>query len=185
AESEQRFSVFASRSMALDIPQQTKVMLEASAKLQGELIVARSELKGLEQTYTPENSRVRTVRARINELERELNRINGQGGAGDPASPYPSVKQLPTVGLEWAELYRDRKTHETVYELLTQQYEMARVQEAREIPTVKLLDAAVEPERMHPRPVLVIVVGALVSVILACIGLHLQHRWHGLEVDDP
>jgi capsule polysaccharide export protein KpsE/RkpR len=188
ADSEQRFSKFASSSMALDVPEQTRVMLEASAKLQGELIVARSELKGLEQTYTPENPRVRTVRARIDELERELKRINGQsvtGDPGSPASPYPSVKQLPTVGLEWAELYRDRKTHEAVYEMLTQQYEMARVQEAREIPTVKVLDPADRPEKIHPRPILVVGIGALVSVILACLGLHLQHSGRGWGVDDP
>jgi capsule polysaccharide export protein KpsE/RkpR len=185
AESEERFSKFASSSMALDVPQQTRVMLEASAKLQGELTVARAELKGLEQTYTAENPRVKTVRARIDELERELKRMNGQTLTGDPTSPYPSVKQLPTVGLEWAELYRDRKTHETVYELLTQQYEMARVQEAREIPTVKVLDAAERPEKLHPRPLLVVGIGALVGLILACIGIHLQHRWQGWDVDDP
>jgi capsule polysaccharide export protein KpsE/RkpR len=186
ADSEQRFSSFASSSMALDVPEQTRVMLEASAKLQGELIVARSELKGLEETYTGQNPRVKTVQARINELERELKRINGQSSTGDPASPYPSVKQLPTVGLAWAELYRDRKIHETVYEMLTQQYEMARVQEAREIPTVKVLDPAEQPEKVHPRPLMVIAIGALVSVILACLGIHLQHvvghRW---GADDP
>jgi len=183
AESEERFSKFASSSMALDVPQQTRVMLEASAKLQGELTVARAELKGLEQTYTAENPRVRTVRARIDELERELKRLNGQS-TGDPASPYPSVKQLPTVGREWAELYRDRKTHETVYELLTQQYEMARVQEAREIPTVKVLDEAEKPEKLHPRPLTVLAIGALLSVLLACTGLHLQRRWQDWSVDD-
>jgi capsule polysaccharide export protein KpsE/RkpR len=185
ADSEEKFSKFASSSMALDVPQQTRVMLESSAKLQGELIVARAELRGLEQTYTAENPRVKTVRAKIDELERELKRLNGQSLTGDPASPYPSVKQLPTVGLEWAELYRDRKTHETVYEMLTQQYEMARVQEAREIPTVKKLDAADKPEKLHPRPLAVIGIGALVSLLLACIGVHLQRRWQGWDVDDP
>jgi len=185
ADSEEKFSKFASSSMALDVPEQTRVMLESSAKLQGELTVARAELRGLEQTYTAENPRVKTVRAKIDELERELKRINGQSQTGDPASPYPSVKQLPTVGLQWAELYRDRKTHETVYEMLTQQYEMARVQEAREIPTVKKLDAADKGEKRHPRPLLVIEIGALVSLILACIGVHLQHRWQGWDVDDP
>src|SRR5262249_37571074 len=185
ADSEQRFSTFASSSMALDVPQQTRIMLESSARLQGELIVARSELKGLEQTYTGENSRVKTLRARVNELERELRRINGQTAASDPSNPYPSVKGLTSVGQEWAELYRERKTHETVYELLTQQYEMARVQEAREIPTVKLLDAAEEPEKRHPGPLLVMEIGALVSLILSCFGAHLQQRWQRWDMDDP
>lgn len=191
AESEQRFSSFATSSMALDVPQQTRMMLEASARLEGELIVARSELKGLEQTYTDENPRVRTLRARVSELDKELKRINGQAPAGDSrtsgdaSNPYPSVKALPSVGVQWAELYRDRKTHETVFEMLTQQYEMARVQEAREIPTVKVLDNAELPEKVHPRPLLVFAIGALVSAILACIGLNLQRKWQAWDIDDP
>ena len=177
--------------MALDVPQQTRMMLEASARLEGELIVARSELRGLEQTYTDENPRVRTLKARVGELDRELKRINGQSPpgdahtSGDSSNPYPSVKTLPKVGLQWAELYRDRKTHETVFEMLTQQYEMARVQEAREIPTVKVLDNPEPPEKLHPRPLFVFAIGALLSAILACIGLHLQRQWQTWDMDDP
>jgi len=187
---EQRFGQFASSSMALDIPQQTRVMVESAARLQGELIAARAEMDGLEQIYTPENMRVKTLRARVNELQRELDKINtgrpaNDKTASDSSNLYPSVKNLPLVGLEWTNLYRNTKIHETVYELLTQQYEVARIQEAREIPTVKVLDAAVVPEKRHPRPMLVIGLGALLSALLACFGLLLQRRWEGWGEDDP
>ena len=193
-DAEQRFGQFASNSMALDIPQQTRVMVEASARLQGELIAARAELEGLEQIYTPENVRVKTVRARVDELQRALDRINvGRSGnnsnnkdnRGDSSGQYPSVKNLPLVGLEWTDLYRSTKIHETVYELLRQQYEVARIQEAREIPTAKVLDKAVVPEKRHPSPALVIELGALFSALLACTGLFLQYRWTRWEADDP
>ena len=49
--------------------------------------------------------------------------------------------------MKWADLYRQTKIRETVVELLTQQYEMARIQEAKEIPSVKVLDPASTPER--------------------------------------
>jgi capsule polysaccharide export protein KpsE/RkpR len=189
-EAEQRFGQFASTSMALDIPQQTRVMVEAAARLQGELIAARAELEGLEQIYTPENVRVKTVRARVDELQRALNNINtgsgsSKGSAGDSSGQYPSVKNLPLVGLQWTDLYRSTKIHETVYELLRQQYEVARIQEAREIPTAKVLDDAVVPERRHPSPVLVIMLGTLFSALLACLGTFLQYRWESWDVDDP
>lgn len=188
-DAEQHFGQFASSSMALDIPQQTRVMVESAARLQGELIAARAEMEGLEQIYTPENVRVKTLRARVNELQRELDKINTgrptKEAAGDSSSLYPSVKNLPLVGLEWTNLYRNTKIHETVYELLTQQYEVARIQEAREIPTVKVLDGAVVPERRHPKPALVIGLGALISALLACFGLLLQRRWEGWGADDP
>lgn len=189
-ESEQNFSQFASSSMALDVPQQTRVMVEAAARLQGEMIAAKAELEGLGQIYTAENPRVRTLRTRVNELQKAMDRLNtgstGKPAAGDsPNSPYPSVKKLPLVGVEWANLYRNTKIHETVFELLTQQYEVARIQEAKDIATVKILDAAVVPEKRHPSPTLVIVLGALISALLACCGLYMQYRWLQRGPDDP
>src|ERR1041385_6215176 len=71
-EAEQQFSQFASTNMALDVPEQTKVTVEAAARLQGELIATRAQLEALKQTYTDENIRVRSAQAHINELEREL-----------------------------------------------------------------------------------------------------------------
>ncbi len=75
-DAERQFSQFASANMALDVPEQTKVTVEAAARLQGELIAAKAQLEGLKQTYTEENIRVKSVQAHVNELERELAKIN-------------------------------------------------------------------------------------------------------------
>jgi len=132
-EAERQFSQFASANMALDVPEQTKVEVEAAARLQGELIASKAQLEGLKQTYTEENIRVKSVQAHVNELQRELAKINSGRAPNvqDPTSPYPSVKNLPLLGVKWADLYRQTKIRETVVELLTQQYEMARIQEAK------------------------------------------------------
>ena len=58
-----KFSDFASKNTAIDIPAQGKAMVEAAAKLQGEYMVAESELRGLEAIYTDQNVRVRALRA--------------------------------------------------------------------------------------------------------------------------
>lgn len=187
-DAEQKFSQFSSSSMTLNVPEQTRVMVESAARLQGELIAARSELEGLQQVYTAENTRVRTVQARINELQRELARLNTgntTGAGGSSSNPYPSIKNLPLVGVTWTDLYRSTKIHETVYELLRQQYEVARIQEAREIPSVKVLDKPEVPEKRHPSIASVGLWGTLISVLLACMGLLLQRRWNTWDPDDP
>lgn len=186
-DAEQKFSRFSSNSMALNIPEQTRVMVEASARLQGELIAARAEMEGLQQVYTPENTRVRTLQARINELERELARLNtgAQSEGTSSSNPYPSIKNLPIVGLQWTDLYRNTKIHETVYELLTQQYEVARIQEARELPTVKVLDKPTVPEERHPAIPSVAFLGTIISILLASIGLMIQRSWQSWDADDP
>jgi uncharacterized protein involved in exopolysaccharide biosynthesis len=183
---EKDLSEFSSGSIAFDPTQQMRVTVESAARLQGELIQARAELQGLEQIYTSENVRVKSLRARIGELEQEMRKINGgrAGGARD-AFPYPSAKDLPALGVKWADLYRESKIHETVFEMLTQQYEVARIQEAKETPTAKVLDAAVIPEKTLPRPWMVMLIGTLTSVILGCAGVLLQDRWQAWDAEDP
>lgn len=188
-DAERQFSRFASKTMTLDVPQQTKVTVEAAARLQGELIAARSELEGLQQIYAPDNSRIRVAQARVGELQRALTKINSgpveTGDAQDPTNPYPSVKNLPVLGVQWVDLYRNTKIHETVFELLTQQYELAKIQEAREIPTVKVLDTASMPEKRYPRPWLVILLGLVSGGILGSLSVWLRDSWNAWDTQDP
>ncbi|HEU4414810.1 MAG TPA: lipopolysaccharide biosynthesis protein [Candidatus Angelobacter sp.] len=188
-ESERQFSQFASANMALDVPEQMKVTVEAAARLQGELIATKAQLEGLKQTYTPENIRVKSVQAHVNELERELAKINSgntsNGTSQDASNPYPSVRKLPLLGVKWADLYRTNKIRETVVELLTQQYEMARIQEAKEIPTAKVLDPGSSPEHKRPNGRLIALGGTVLFAILACVGYLLKDWWDNWDHDDP
>jgi capsule polysaccharide export protein KpsE/RkpR len=186
-DAEQQFSQFASVNMALDVPEQTKVTVEAAARLQGELIAAQAQLEGLKQTYTEENIRVKSAQAHVNELQRALAKINSGSPSSvqNPVAPYPSVKSLPLLGVKWADLFRNTKIRETVVELLTQQYEMARIQEAKEIPGVKVLDPASDPEKKKPAWKVVILVGTLLGIILACFGYLLKNWWDQWDHDDP
>jgi len=173
--------------MALDVPEQTKVTVEAAARLQGELIATKAQLEGLKQTYTEENIRVKSAQAHVNELERALAKMNSGRGLGvqDPTSPYPSVKNLPLLGVKWADLYRKTKIQETVVELLTQQYEMARIQEAKEIPSVKVLDPASTPESRRPSWILILLGGTFLGACMACFGYFLKNWWERWDQDDP
>jgi len=188
---EKQFSQFASKNSALDIKEQGKAMMEAAAVLQGQLIAAQSELQGLRQIYTDNNVRVRAVRARIGELQRQLEKIGGKGeDTSDPNlandALYPSIRKLPVLGVTWADLYRQTKVQEAVFETLTKQYELAKVQEAKEIPTVKVLDAPVVPEKkVFPPRMLIILLGTILSSIAGVIWVFGSRTWDGMSADDP
>ena len=182
-----RFGQFASKNTAIDIPAQSKAMVEAAATLQGQMIAAQSELSGLEQIYTANNVRVRAMKARVAELRRQLDKLGGDStNAGSDSSLYPPIRKLPLLGVTYADLYRNTKIQETVFELLTQQYEMAKVQEAKEIPTVKVLDAAILPTKKSFPPRLAIILGGTFLVQFA-VGFWLiyRKRWEETNSDDP
>jgi uncharacterized protein involved in exopolysaccharide biosynthesis len=190
-DAEKQFSVFASKNSALDIKEQTKAMVESAALLQGQLIAAQSEMEGLRQIYTPNNVRVRAARARIEELQRQLQKIGGTDAsllsdATQTNELYPSIRKLPLLGVQWADLYRRMKIQETVYELLNQQYELARIQEAKEIPTVNVIDPANLPEKKSwPPRRLIVVLLTVLSLAGAVVWIIGSERIHSLEHDDP
>jgi len=182
------FSQFSSKNTAIDIKEQARAMVEAAAQLQGQLIAAESQEKGLETIYASGNPRVLAVKARIAELRSQLEKL---GGAGvDVAEPsrelYPSIRQLPILGVKYADLYRRAKIQEAVFETLTQQYELAKVQEAKETPTVKVLDPASRPERRSFPPRLVIMLlCATFGLAVGAFWVILRERWEQTEAMDP
>jgi uncharacterized protein involved in exopolysaccharide biosynthesis len=186
------FSEFSSKSGAIDIKEQGKAMVGAAAALQGQLIAAQSQLKGLEQIYTPNNVRVRSIQARITELQKQLEKFGGQDASGssteaaDLNALYPSLRKLPVLGVRYADLYRKAKIQEVVFETLTQQYELAKVQEAKEIPTVKMLDQANLPERRSfPPRILVILMCGSSALLGACVWVLAKNRWEMTDAADP
>lgn len=190
---EKDFSHFASTKGAIDIPQQGKAIVEAAATLEGQLIAAQSELEGLRQIYTDQNVRVQSTQARINELKTQLNKLVGtatdaQQGDTDAASntPYPTLRQLPVLGVPYADKLRRMKVQEAVFETLTKQYELAKVQEAKEIPSVKMLDAPVVPElKSFPPRLLIVLLGTLLTTMATLAWVLATAYWHETDPQDP
>jgi uncharacterized protein involved in exopolysaccharide biosynthesis len=179
----QEFSEFASKTGALDVPSQTKAMVENEATLQGQLVAAESELEGLRQIYTDNNIRVRTLEARVAALKQQVEALSGNKAdlnseQSQIAGDFPSIRKLPLLGVRWANLYRENKIQETVYELLVQEYEIAKIQEAKEIPTVNVLDPAMLPEKIaFPPRILITVLGTLFAFFLVSTVIVGSQAW--------
>jgi uncharacterized protein involved in exopolysaccharide biosynthesis len=182
------FSSFASKNTAIDIPAQGKAMVEAAANLQGRLIAAQAEVSGLQQIYTRNNVRVRSAEARVAELQKKLNEIGGGDSEDtkDVGALYPSIRKLPVLGVTYADLFLKTKIQETVFEMLTQQYELAKVQEAKEIPSVKVLDVATTPtKRSYPPRMLMTLCGTLLGLALAMAWVIVRQKWDAVDSGNP
>jgi capsule polysaccharide export protein KpsE/RkpR len=189
-DAEKQFSAFASKNTTLDIKEQSKAMVDAAALLQGQMIAAESEMQGLEQIYSANNVRVRALKARVDELKAQLQKLGGTDASLLPGAPqgddfYPSIRKLPLLGVEWADLYRRTKIQEIVYELLSQQYELARIQEAKEIPTVNVIDSANVPQRKaSPHRLLIILIVTAIAVACAFAWITAKARLACLDPQD-
>ena len=185
------FSKFASKNAAIDIKEQGKAMVEAAAVLEGQLIAAQTELQGLRQIYADQNIRVQTMQARVDELRRQILKMSGKQEP-DGALPlkedelYPSIRKLPLLGVTYADLFRRMKVEETVFETLTQQYEIAKVQEAKEVPSVKMLDPAELPEKkVFPPRTLLFFLGEIIALAIGACWISGTDGWNKIDSQHP
>jgi len=90
------------------------------------------------------------------------------------------------LGVTYADLYRKTKVEETVLETLTQEYELAKVQEAKEIPTVKVLDPPNVPDKKSfPPRTLIVALGAMLAFSFGVTWVFASALWEGTDSADP
>jgi capsule polysaccharide export protein KpsE/RkpR len=152
--------------------------------------------------YGDGNVRVRAIKARIGALRNQLAKISGSSAplpvdestqASDARSIgsggselYPPLRQLPRLAVPYADLYRQVKVQETVFELLTQQYELARIQEAKDVPVVSVIDSPGIPEKKSfPPRLLVTALLTLISTSIAAALLLAWQRCLQISPSDP
>jgi uncharacterized protein involved in exopolysaccharide biosynthesis len=158
---------------------QNKAVFDTAELLRGQAIAAKAELLAMEQDYTPDNERVRVAKAKVDELDRQLAKMRGGSGSLETsADGFPTIRALPLLGVKYTSLFRDLALQEAVYEALTKQYELARVDEARDVPTVRVLDEAEVPVRhSSPRRSLVLLMGTFLSFLFSCAFVLGQDWW--------
>ncbi len=191
-----QLALFSSKNNTLDIQTEGKAMLDAAGTLAGQMIAAQSELEGLRQIYTDNNPRVRALNARVGELRKQLEKLSGTSadaattGDSSPAvsngMPYPTIRSLPLLGEKYSDYYRRAKIQETVFELLTEQYELAKIEEAKETPSVKVLDPGQVPERKSfPSRSLIIFEGTFLVLAISVVWVLGSNRWQAADPKDP
>ncbi len=178
---------FSSKNSMLDVKDQAKAMVDAVATVQGQLIAAQSELKGLQSLYSEDNFRVRSAKAQVAELSRQLKGLDGDGRPKSPSGQmdYPTIRQLPGLGVTFEDLYRRNKIADTVYEALVQQYEMSKIEEAKDTPKVQVLDSPEQPEvKSYPPRLLIVVCCSVFSLAFSCGWVIVVTKWNTIDNDN-
>ena len=188
-------SDFSSQNTTVDITAQTRALVDVGARLEGEIVAEQSGLESMRQVYTDDNIRVREAEARIGVLQRELNKIAGSSAPATSTNAssqqtagelYPPLRQLPRLAVRYADLYRRVKVQEAVFELLTQQYEMSRIEEAKDVPVVHVIDPPGVPEKKSfPPRILLTLVLTLLAFLVAAVTILIRDRWSHVDAGDP
>lgn len=147
--------------------EQAKAAVDVAARVQGELISLESQLEVQRKYSTGAFSRTRELEYRIGALRNRLGELTGarDGGVMDSTGMFISLRRLPGLGNDLARLMLALKTQETVFGLLTAEFQQARIDEARDVPTVQVLDPARPPVfRAAPRRKQALLAGLLAGL---------------------
>lgn len=141
---EEDMKIFQEKNKTIKADSQAAAAIEGIARLRAEMVSKEVQLAALRNSMTDENSEVKTLLAGISKLRSQLNAMSGSGGGG---GVIPSVGNAPAIGVEYIRRLRELKTQEALYEQLTKQFELAKINEARDSSSIQVLDEAVAPLR--------------------------------------
>lgn len=182
---EKELSQFASGNMLIDAPVESKAMIDAAATLQGQLIGELSLYQELRSIYTDNDIRLRAARASVDEMRLQLTEMNGREDDLGKTAGFPSMRKLPVLGVTYANLERQVRIQEAVLQTLTVEYETAKIQEAKEIPVIKVLDHATIPDKKSfPPRLLIITLGTTVGISVSIGWIFAKAAWSRVNPSD-
>jgi uncharacterized protein involved in exopolysaccharide biosynthesis len=158
---EDEMKSFQEKNKTIKADSQAAAAIEGIARLRAEIVAKEVQLAALRNSMTDENPEVRTVLAGITKLKSQLSAMSGSGGGG---GVIPSVGNAPSIGVEYIRHLRELKTQEALYEQLTKQFELAKINEARDSSSIQVLDEAVAPLRKSkPARSLIVILSAVTA----------------------
>ncbi|WP_051711251.1 GumC family protein [Andreprevotia chitinilytica] len=149
----------------LQLEAQGRATIEALASLRAQMAAKQVQLGAMRHAMTNDNPEYQRTRAELGGLQQQLAELT-KGGSDDDV--VLSRSQVPEAGLAYIRKMRDVKYYETLFELVSKQYELAKLDEARDGANIQVLDPAVEPEyKVKPRRSLLIVLALVGGFFLA------------------
>lgn len=170
---EEALQKYQQENEAIELTQQTRAIIDIVAGLTGEAVKLEVELEILRNYTSKESEEYIRKKKNYDELVAQLNKFKVDSTRSDDdviRSYFPTLDKVPEISLNYARLLRNVKVGEKVFELLVKEYEQARIEEARDTPTVQILDDATPPElKSRPKRKQIVIIGGILGLAWASV----------------
>jgi len=186
AQSEETLRSFSEKSSVLQIDAQTKGMIEYIANLRATIDAKEVELQVLRQRATPSNYDVIRAETEIKGLKEKLRAAESQDGPNPQLGDVMiATERVPSLGLEYMRLYREFKYQEGLYRLYIKLVELARLDEARNISVIQVVDPARPPEKKSaPQRLLITLLVTGVTLVIMSMVAFVREFWQNSRADN-
>jgi len=178
---------FQEKRKVVALDEETRAVIDVYARLKSELLKREIELAISKDISTEDNPYLLSTKREIDEFKRQLQEIeSGKKSSGGFGVGFAvSFQKLPAIAQEYAQRLRDFKVQEEIYSLLLQQYEQAKILEARDTPNITILDYARVPERRSsPKRKVIIVFAFVLSFAGSALAAFGIEYWDKLQSNE-
>ncbi len=183
---EESLKEFQEKNKAIRIDAQASAIIEAIAQLKGELASKEVELGVLLSSQTDQNPQVMALREGIAQIKEQIARLE-RSPEGKKVSDdiFMATSDVPELGVQYARLLREFKVQETLYELLTKQYEVAKINEAKNTSSIQVLDEGMVPDKkVKPKRALIVILATFVVGFFALLYAFIREYGQRMSSED-
>jgi tyrosine-protein kinase Etk/Wzc len=153
----------------LQLEGQVKELIASTAHLQAQIAAKEVQLTAMRSFATPNNPEFMRLQQELNGLSEQLSKIKNGKMTGD-GNPLVPTGKIPAVGVEYIRALRDVKYNEAIFELLAKQFELAKIEEAKDSSLIQQLDKAMPAEqKAKPKRALTILIAVLIGLLFGII----------------
>lgn len=168
AKAEDEMKNFQQQHGVIAMPEQTVESIKAAAEISARINMKEIELSVLSNYVSPTHSEVSRAKKELDALKKKYSEMMHGTTSSDEKDIFIPFSDVPEVGVQYVRLYREVKLQETLLEFLLPQYEQAKIQEAKDTPTVQVLDEAVPPVlRSSPKRGILVISMAILSIFVS------------------
>jgi tyrosine-protein kinase Etk/Wzc len=184
ADSEVQLRTAQEKTGVLKLDEQGRAIIEAVAVLRAQIAVKDVQLASMRSFATDSNPDFRRAREELSELKTQLGRMESADLSKHPNVFIPTGK-VPEVGMEYVRRLRDVKYHEALFELLAKQFELAKLDEAKDAVVIQVVDKAIPPDKKHkPRRARLVIGLTFLATVLVIVFVFLREGF-GRMLADP
>ncbi len=166
----------------IQLDSQARALIESAAALRAQITAKEVQIQGMQTYATGENAQLVEAQQELDGLRAQLAKLGGS--SDNPDGIIVPKGQMTEAGLEYARRLRDVKYYETIFDILARQFELAKLDEAKEGALIQVVDPAIPPDRKSfPRFSIIVPIATLAGLIIGVIIVLIQASWESLRRD--
>ena len=163
---EEQLRQFQLKNNTMDLIEQTKAAISIGADIKSQILVEEVKLGVLSKTYKSNHPEIQKLKLQIKELSLQLAELDSNNEIDSNNNILPQYSQVPNISTELIRLQREVEIQSNLYLFLSEKYEASKIQEARDTPTIHILDEANYPfKRFAPKRKLLVIGYSLIILI--------------------